>query len=249
MQGLDSYGLCKQGTGIVGIVSGLAGASESVISDYPSPELIASIKTNFEKNVPEYIRNKEINQHHTLWREEVLQRVQNSHKVNAEFPTISSHTRMRVYSHKWGDLTDQLSRSHKGHFNRIVAADCLWMDGEHENLTDSMLHFLSRDMDAQVWVVAGFHTGRAKLTSFFDTAVERELEISRIYERDIDGRERAWKRERDGGREDVMGSKRWGVVTVLKRRRAPPQSSEWRDSTATLTSPSGVGNSTTTIVP
>ena len=249
MQGLHLYRLCKQGTGLVGIVSGLAGASESVISDYPSPELMASIKINVEKNVPEYIRNREINQHHTLRREEVLQRVQDGHKVDEEFPTISSHTRMRVYGHKWGDLTDQLSRSHKGHFNRIVAAECLWMDGEHENLADSMLHFLSRDVDAQVWVVAGFHTGRAKLASFFDTAVERGLEISRIHERDVDGRGRAWERERDGGREDVTERKRWLVVAVLKRRRAPPSSSEWRDSTATLISPSGVGNSTTTLVP
>ena len=214
--------MCKPGTGLAGIVSGLAGASEVAISDYPSHELIASIKVNVEKNVPEYIRNKNVNQHHTIWREEVLQRTQYAYKVDAEFPSISSHSSMRVYGHKWGDLTDHLSHSHKEHFSRIVAADCLWMVGEHENLAQSMLHFLSRDVDAQVWVVAGFHTGRAKLASFFDTALEKGLEVSRIYERDVNGCERAWERGRDGGREDVMGRKRWLVVAVLKRRLTPP---------------------------
>ena len=231
--------MCKPGTGLAGIVSGLARASDVAISDYPSPEIIASIKSNVEKNVPEYVRSTHTNQHHMIWREE-----------DVKFPSASYHSSMRVYGHKWGDLNDHLSRSHKGYFDRIIAADCLWMLAEHENLADSMLHFVSRDADAQVWVIAGFHTGRTKIASFFDTAVEKGLEISRIYERDVNGHERAWKRERDGGREDVTGRKRWLVVAVLKRSPAPPPlPHEWRDSTATLTFPTGMGNSTTTLVP
>lgn len=221
----------KPGSGLAGIVSALAGAREVVISDYPSPDVIANIKINVEKNVPEYIRNKNIHQHHNLRRKEILERAKDPLKVDAEFPEIDSHCGTQVCGHEWGDLTDCLAQSHAQHFTRIIAADCLWMVGEHESLVESMLHFLSRDEDAQVWVIAGFHTGRAKLAAFFDTVVDMGLEISQIYERDVEGHERAWKRERDGGREDVTERKRWLVVAILKRK--PMTTNEWRDSTAT----------------
>ena len=235
----------EPGTGLAGIVSGLAGATEVAISDYPSPELLASIKLNVDKNVPEYIRDQHINHHHIMRGDQVLEATRDAYKVDAE----SIYSSMTVHGHKWGDLTDPLSYSHTEYFTRIVAADCLWMVGEHENLVKSMLHFLSRDANAQVWVIAGFHTGRANLVSFFDTAVEQGLEISSIYERDVDGRERDWKRERDGGREDVTGRKRWLVIAILKRKPPLPLSSGWSDSTTTLAFSSEIGNSTTTLVP
>lgn len=240
------YELYKPGSGLAGIVGALAGADEVVISDYPSSEVITNIMVNVEKNVPEYIRNRNINQHYTLRREEPLERTKDTTKVDLGSSDIVDQCGTHVCSHKWGDLTDRLAQSHAEHFTRIIAADCLWMVGEHESLVESMLHFLSHDEDAQVWVIAGFHTGRAKLAMFFDTAVEMGLEISQIYERDVEGHERAWKRERDGGREDVTERKRWLVVAILKRK--PMTTSEWRDSTATLTPPSETRNSTSTLV-
>jgi nicotinamide N-methyltransferase len=231
----------KPGSGLAGIVSALAGADEMVISDYPSPGVIANINVNVEKNVPEYIRNKNINQHHTLRLGAVLETTKDPLKVDAESPEIVSHC-----GHKWGDLTDRLAQSHAQHFTRIIAADCLWMVGEHESLVESMLHFLSRDEDAQVWVMAGFHTGRAKVAAFFDTAVDMGLKISKIYERDVEGHERAWARERDRGREDVTERMRWLVVAILKRK--PSTTSEWRDSTATLALPDESRYSTSTLV-
>jgi len=167
------------GTGLTGIVTGLAGAAEVAISDYPSPELLASIKLNVEKNVPEYIRDKQINQHHSIWPDQDPETTRDAQNLNAESPEISTHSSMTIHGHKWGDLTDRLSYSHAEYFTRIIAADCLWMVGEHGELVKSLLHFLSRDEDAQVWVVAGFHTGRGKLASFSDTAVEQGLEILR----------------------------------------------------------------------
>lgn len=235
--------VCKPGSGLAGIVSALAGADEVVISDYPSPEVLANINVNVEKNVPEYIRNRYIHQHHTLRLEASLETIKNPLKANVKSPQTVSPC-----SHKWGDLTDPLAQSHAQHFTRIMAADCLWMVGEHENLVESILHFLSRDEAAQVWVIAGFHTGRAKVAAFFDTAVDMGLKISRIYERDVEGCERAWAPERDRGREDVTERKRWLVVAILKRKPSPT-TSEWRNSSATLALPDESRFSIDTLVP
>jgi hypothetical protein len=88
-----------------------------------------------------------------------------------------------------------------------------------------MLHFLSPSPDARIFVIAGFHTGRAKLTPFFEEVVEQEgLEIEDLYEMDVDGVHRNWLPERDGGREDIGGRKRWLVVSRLRRRQQYGQS-------------------------
>lgn len=91
--------------------------------------------------------------------------------------------------------------------------------------------------EGRVWVVAGFHTGRAIVASFFETAVQLGLEIETIYERDLNsgatstsssntgaeieiaGEEvrREWVPVREG--EGPENRRRWCVVAVLKRRR------------------------------
>ena len=161
----------------------LAGAKHAVISDYPAPEILASLRVNTEKNIP---------------------------------PEIREH--VTVEGHEWGVLTDDFSKVNVKRFSRILCADCLWLTGEHLSLVRSMLHFLSDEEDARVWVVAGFHTGRAALVCFFDLAVNAGLEIERIWERDVNGNERQWVKEMDEGRENVTERKRWLVVAVLKRR-------------------------------
>ena len=94
------------------------------------------------------------------------------------------------------------------------------MDGEHYNLAQSMEHFLSHGDDARVWVIAGFHTGRAKLVSFFDIADRAGLESEKTWERDADGNEREWVRERNGGQEDATSRNKWLVIAILKRKKA-----------------------------
>jgi nicotinamide N-methyltransferase len=171
------------GTGLAGIVGALSGAEEVVISDHPTPEILANIKVNIEKNIPTHVQ-----------------------------PKVS------VQGHEWGNMTDPFAESRKGSFSRILAADCLWMPWQHENLIESMLHFLSYDNGARIWVIAGFHTGRAKLAPFFDIAVGKELAIEAIWERDCDGHEREWATERDGGREDAGERKKWLVLAILRRK-------------------------------
>ena len=164
-------------------MSVLAGAEEVVLSDYPSPAILANVKANVERNIPKELQQK-----------------------------------LTVRGHEWGVLTDEFSTAYANHFSRIICADCLWMDGEHYNLAQSMEHFLSHGDDGRVWVIAGFHTGRAKLVSFFDIAAQAGLESEKIWERDADGNEREWVRERNGGQEDATGRNKWLVIAILKRK-------------------------------
>ena len=131
--------------------------------------------------------------------------------------------KLTVQGHEWGVLTDDFSKAHANHFSRILCADCLWMDGEHYGLAQSMEHFLSHKDNARVWVIAGFHTGRAKLVSFFDITAQAGLETDKIWERDADGNEREWVRERNGGQEDATGRNKWLVVAILKRKQVSPE--------------------------
>lgn len=166
-------------------MSVLAGAEEVVLSDYPSPAILANARSNLERNVPKEQQRK-----------------------------------LTVQGHEWGVLTDHFSKAYANYFSRILCADCLWMDGEHYGLAQSMEHFLSRKDDARVWVIAGFHTGRAKIVSFFDIAAQAGLGTEHIWERDADGNEREWVRERNGGQEDAAGRNKWLVIAILKRKQA-----------------------------
>lgn len=166
------------GTGIVGITGALAGAEETVLSDYPSQKILANLSTNVEKNISQ-----------------------------------DAQKRVTVQGHEWGVLSDEFSKTHASHFTRILCADCLWMDGEHYGLAQSIAHFLSTEEHAMAWVIAGFHTGRPKLAAFFDIATQAGLETEQIWERDADGNEREWAREREDKEKN-----RWMIVAILKRR-------------------------------
>lgn len=124
----------------------------------------------------------------------------------------------RVEGHEWGELDTEFATKHQHHFDRILAADCFWMSFQHSNLVASMLHFLTLDGSGRVFAIAGFHTGRAKLASFFDVAVEQGLHVDEIYEENADGIRREWLKERDGGLEDHNERKKWLVIAILKRR-------------------------------
>ncbi|KAF2635751.1 hypothetical protein P280DRAFT_411060 [Massarina eburnea CBS 473.64] len=132
---------------------------------------------------------------------------------------LTIRPRVTVEPHQWGIFDTPFAASHAHHYTRILAADCLWMPYEHHNLARSMLHFLSHDAAARVYVIAGFHTGRAKMAPFIEEAVpEAGLEVEDVYEMDAEGRRREWVRERNGGKEDVAGRKKWLMVARLRRK-------------------------------
>jgi hypothetical protein len=116
-------------------------------------------------------------------------------------PRSTSHaifwTVGRIEGHQWGEFNNDFASKHQHHFTRILAADCYRMPGQHENLVQSMLHFLHPSPESRIFAIAGFHTGRAKLGAFFDVAVEQGLEVEEIHEEDAEGRRRAWLKERD----------------------------------------------------
>ena len=128
--------------------------------------------------------------------------------------------RVSVEGHLWGDTSSAFATANAHKYTRVLAADCLWMLGEHDNLAKSMLHFLADTPSARVLCIAGFHTGRAKVVPFFEEAAPQQgLEVEDIYEMDADGARRAWATERDGGAENIGERKKWLVVARLRRRR------------------------------
>ena len=118
---------------------------------------------------------------------------------------------------------------------------------QHRNLVKTLLWFLSEkrsdaapvtaaadgsrtthpeqegwgEKQGRVWIVAGFHTGRAIVAQFFETAVAMGLEIESIYERDVSSldRRRPWEAVRAG--EGPENRTKWCVVAVLKRAGIP----------------------------
>lgn len=176
------------GTGLAGIVAGLEGAREVVVSDYPAVEVLDNIRANVKRNID--------------------QRKEKSPGTVAD---------VQVEGHEWGVLDDGFSVENEGGFGRLLVADCLWMPWQHESLLKSIAWFL-KGTEGRAWVVAGFHTGREKMRGFYDgNAVEKAgLEVESLYERNAEGHEREWVVDR--GIEDVTERKRWLVVGILKKR-------------------------------
>lgn len=123
--------------------------------------------------------------------------------------------RVSIRGHEWGQFDDAFSAAHASYFTRILSADCLWMVGEHHSLVQSMLHFLAYGEHAQVWVTAGFHTGRPTIAHFFSAAATAGLEVETMWERDVHGNVRPWSETRE---EDITARKKWLVVAILHRR-------------------------------
>jgi predicted nicotinamide N-methyase len=180
------------GTALPSLLSSLLGASEVQVTDYPAPDIITNLKQVVKTNaVP----------------------------THSPLGTVSP---ISVTGHEWGDLSSPFALENREKYDRVFVCDCLWMPWQHENLRQSIAWFLKAGEESRIWVVAGMHTGRAKMRTFFDEVELRSvgLEVERIWERDCDGRERAWVWDR--GVEDVSERKRWLVVAMLRRVKTTP---------------------------
>jgi predicted nicotinamide N-methyase len=176
------------GTGLLSIMAGLLGAKRVVVTDYPTQPVLETLKSNVTS------------------------------AVQAKFaPAGRFAEEVLVEGHRWGELDTPLARGNKHAFDRVVAADCLWMPWQHENLRRSIAWFLGDWEEARAWVIGGFHTGRDKVTAFFDKEALASvgLEVEHLWERDCDGVDREWVWDR--GYEDVSERKRWLGVGVLRR--------------------------------
>lgn len=120
----------------------------------------------------------------------------------------------KIQGHIWGMLDNEFSRLYAGHFGRILVADCLWMPEEHQSLARSIRHFLSVSVHACAYVIAGFHSGRDRMASFFEAVEEEQLKVDNICEIDVYGKLRLW--EKDRGDENVLERKRWLAVALIR---------------------------------
>lgn len=149
-----------------------------------------------------------------------------------------------VEGHEWGVLDNDFATQNKGAFERVLVADCLWMPWQHSNLRKSIAWFSAPAVSPSTqkndetshlplseenpytpnsgglaYVIAGFHTGRAKMAPFFDPEGMREdgLVVERIWERNAEGGEREWRDDRGEEDKDVTARKRWLVVAIVRR--------------------------------
>ncbi|KAK6331143.1 hypothetical protein TWF696_003212 [Orbilia brochopaga] len=138
--------------------------------------------------------------------------------INLNADRLATSTSPKVYGHTWGALSEPVAQRFQHAFTRIIAADTLWMDWEHENLIASIIHFLADVADARAVVVAGLHTGRRKVANFWDLAVKDGLEIESIKERNVEGVEREYLPDR--GVEDSSERNRWLIIGILKTKKS-----------------------------
>ncbi|KAG0637285.1 putative methyltransferase-domain-containing protein [Tuber brumale] len=140
---------------------------------------------------------------------EFLSNIQTNLEINL---SKSQLKRASVVGHEWGQTYDKLCTTRAGAFDKIIAADCFWMESQHENLAKSVKTLLARD--GELLAIAGFHTGRDKVAGFFDAAERVGLARVKITEKDVEGVEREWVRDR--GQEDPVERKRWLAIGVFK---------------------------------
>jgi EEF1A N-terminal glycine/lysine methyltransferase len=191
--GLDTLEL-GAGTALPSLMSALLGARRVVVTDYPAPVVLKTLRDNVAAN---------------------------SHPSFSPKGYIVAASEegggLEIEGHSWGEFNGPLAQGNRHAFDRVFAADCLWMPWQHENLRRSIAWFLRDDTTSKAWVVAGFHTGRQKMRGFFDVEGLKAagLEVERIGERDCDGvdRECVW----DRGYEEPTVRKRWLVIAVLRR--------------------------------
>ncbi|KAK4453132.1 hypothetical protein QBC34DRAFT_446525 [Podospora aff. communis PSN243] len=192
--GLDTFEL-GAGTALPSLMSALLGARRVVVTDYPAPVILKTLRDNVAAN-----------SHPSF-----------SPKGYIIATSENGGGGLEVEGHSWGEFDGPLAQANRHAFDRVFVADCLWMPWQHGNLRRSISWFLRDDTTSRAWVVAGFHTGRQKMRGFFDVEGLKVvgLEIERIWERDCHGVDREWAWDR--GYEDPTVRKRWLVIGVLRR--------------------------------
>ncbi|KAH9846140.1 hypothetical protein C2E23DRAFT_606100 [Lenzites betulinus] len=131
--------------------------------------------------------------------------------------------RCRVLPYAWGSdpsaLLSPKVLGDAGHgFDLVLAADTLWNRDAHGIFLESLQHTLRRSPDARVYLVAGLHTGRYVLQTFFSLLDDAGFVPEEITERRVGAvEERPWSIDRAEG-EDEQERRRWIVWIVLKWR-------------------------------
>lgn len=176
------------GTGLPSMLAALLGASEVTAVDYPTSLIVDTLRKNVKFNTqPEFS------------------------------PSGNVAPCVQVDGHAWGELDTPFSLNSRHKFDRLFVCDCLWMPDQHANLQRSIGWFMKEGPESRAWVVAGFHSGRDKMSGFFEQKALRSigLEVEHIWERDCEGIERPWSQDR--GAEDPGVRKRWLTIAIIRR--------------------------------
>ncbi|KAK8101228.1 Nicotinamide N-methyltransferase [Apiospora kogelbergensis] len=176
------------GTGLPSMMAALLGATEVTAVDYPTPLVVDTLRRNIKFNTqPQFS------------------------------PSGDVAPRIAVDGHAWGELDTSFALENRQKFDRLFVCDCLWMPDQHANLQRSVAWFLKDGAESRAWVIAGFHSGRDKMASFFDGEALKAvgLAVEHIWERDCEGIERPWSPNR--GPEDPGVRKRWLTIAILRR--------------------------------
>lgn len=147
------------GTGVPGMVSHRAGAHVSILTDYASDPLIATLSRNLKRNFEPSEIKSGIRALGYCWGTQTEDIIDVCDSLARERAKLGLQQRLEVTS---------------GRFSRILLADCLWDSLSHQVLVKSLDALLAKDdvpgsMPAIV-VVSGFHTGREVLVGFMRRA-------------------------------------------------------------------------------
>lgn len=196
------------GTGLPGLVACVMGAAKTVITDYPDPHVIDNLQRNLDLALLPSERGKERrkpNPYYVRARDRV-QVVGLGWGNSAEEESVLAASTPPSPTPESVDLPG---------YDLVLTADVLWVSSAHPLLIHSIRKLLRRDRDARCILIAGFHTGRPAVRRFFlqlaqpaaDANVSSSLGGGRtagivpdweertfggIWERNIDGTQRAW---------------------------------------------------------
>ncbi|EPE36163.1 hypothetical protein GLAREA_05501 [Glarea lozoyensis ATCC 20868] len=211
------------GTGLSGMIAALRGARRTVITDYPAEEVVANVEVNVKTNLRERGRGGDVE----VWGHEwgVLGEVEDngvSKRYKGGFERVLvadclwmpwQHSNLRK-SIAWFLTPSPKSNSSTSPPKRDETSS---IPPHHH--PPSPTHPYTPSDGGRAYVIAGFHTGRAKMAPFFDAEAMRGdgLVVERIWERNAEGTEREWRVDRGEEDKDVTGRKRWLVVGVVRR--------------------------------
>jgi len=235
------------GAALPSLVAALSHAATVAITDHPSsPALAGAIETNIAKNIPPTLRPL-ISVHAHEWGalpEQEQTSLASTDELSANIPDAAAAGLVANAT--------KFAAENRGRYTRVICADCLWVKEQHENLVRSLLWFLAPPPGIELqqesdgpsgaaatannpgienqeggggvaWVVAGFHTGREVVASFFDTAEKMGLIVEDIWEMDLNATTeegevvREWMPVREGEGPENRG--RWCVVAFLHRHK------------------------------
>lgn len=138
-------------------------ARQVTITDYPSPSLISNIINNVAHLFAPLLAGKIETRHDSTSAASIVvpssppspplstttqERVRELPPIPLKLDRVTAPPTIRP--HAWGDVSTPFALAHKGHYTRVLAADCLWMPWQHDNLIKSILWFLKPDEAASV---------------------------------------------------------------------------------------------------